>query len=88
MRYNGVFGCHGNTCYVILIGSCFCPINVCTDFEINRYKIDQFIKHAKIVFYMTHMTQKNGGGANASDMHFDQEHFETTIYGSKVMARY
>ena len=46
MLYNGVFGCHGNTCYVIFIGAIFymfysiCPINVCTDFEINRYKID------------------------------------------------
>ena len=28
-------------------------INVCTDFEINRYKIDQVIKYAKIVFYLT-----------------------------------
>ena len=43
--YNGVFGCHGNTCYVILIGAfvfvihSICPINVCTDFEINRYKM-------------------------------------------------
>ena len=56
----GVFGCHGNTCYVILIGSFFCmmhsigPINVCTDFEINRYKIDKFRKHAnKFMFYLT-----------------------------------
>ena len=48
MLYNGVFGGHGNTCYVIFIGAFFyvidicsiCPINVCTDFEINRYKID------------------------------------------------
>ena len=46
MLYNGVFGCHGNTCYVIFIGAILymfysiCPINVCTDFEINRYKID------------------------------------------------
>ena len=29
------------------------PINVCTDFEISRYKIDEFRKHAKIVFYLT-----------------------------------
>ena len=53
MLYNGVFGCHGNTCYVILIGAILCmihsigPINVCTDFEINRYKIDKFRKHEK-----------------------------------------
>ena len=23
MLYNGVFGCHGNTCYVIFIGAIF-----------------------------------------------------------------
>ena len=40
--YNVVFGCHGNTCYVIVIGAFFYmiystgQINVCTDFEINR----------------------------------------------------
>ena len=34
MLYNGVFGCHGNTYYVIFIGAIFymlysiCPINV------------------------------------------------------------
>ena len=54
-----VFGSHGNTCYVILIGALFCmmhsigPVNVCNDFEIKRYKIDEFRKHAKIVFYLT-----------------------------------
>ena len=51
MLYNGVFGCHGNICYVILIIFCkvhsICPINVCINFEINRYKIDEFRKHAK-----------------------------------------
>ena len=42
----GVFGCHGNTCYVIFIGAIFYmiystgKINVCTDFEINRFRID------------------------------------------------
>ena len=47
MLYNGVFGCHGNTCYVIFIGAIFYMIyystgniNVCTDFEINRFRID------------------------------------------------
>ena len=59
MLYNGVFGCHANTCYVILIGAIFDmlhsigPINVCTDFEINPYKIDEVRKYAKIVFYLT-----------------------------------
>ena len=59
MLYNGVFGYHGNTCYAIFIGAILyvlyriCPINVCTDFEINRYKIDEVRKYAKIVFYLT-----------------------------------
>ena len=41
------------------IGAVFCkihiigPINVCTDYEINRYKIDEVRKYAKIVFYLT-----------------------------------
>ena len=54
----GVFGCHENTCYVILIGTFICmthiigPINVCTAFEISRYKIDEFRKHAKIVCFI------------------------------------
>ena len=52
--YNGVFGCYGNTCHVIWMCAFFRmlhiyrigPINVCTNFKINRYKIDEFIKHA------------------------------------------
>ena len=62
MLYNGVFGCHGNTCYVIFIGSIFYmlysigPINVCTDLEINRYKIDEVRKYAKIAFYLIYLT--------------------------------
>ena len=31
------------------------PINVCTDFEINRYKIDEVRKYAKIVFYLIYL---------------------------------
>ena len=65
MLYNGVFGCHGNTFYVIFIGVFFGmihsigPINVCTDFEINRYKIDEFRKryvvcHGGSIFDHTH----------------------------------
>ena len=62
MLYSGVFGCHGNTCYVIFIGAIFYmlysigPINVCTDFEINRYKIDEVRKYAKIAFYLIYLT--------------------------------
>ena len=54
MLYNGLFGFHGNIyyMYVILINVGFCmihnigPINVYADFEINRYNIDEFRKHA------------------------------------------
>ena len=28
-------------------------INVCANFEINRFKIYEFRKHTKIVFYLT-----------------------------------
>ena len=65
MLYNVVFGCHGNTCYVTFIGAIFYliystgQINVCTDFEINRFRIDEVRKYAKIVcFIWRHMTQK------------------------------
>ena len=46
MLYNGIFGCNENICNVILINGLFCkvhstgPINVCANFEINRYKIN------------------------------------------------
>ena len=59
MLYNGVLRCHGHTCYVILIGAFFCrihnicPINEYIDFEINRFKIDEFIKHARIVYFIS-----------------------------------
>ena len=65
MLYNGVFGCHGNTCYVIFIGAIFYmlysigPINVCTDFEINRYKIDEVRKYANIAFYLIYLTSRD-----------------------------
>ena len=65
MLHNGVFGCHGNTCYVIFIGAILYmlysigPINVCTDFEINRYKIDEVRKYAKIVFYLIYLTSRD-----------------------------
>ena len=51
MLYNEVFGCHGNTCYVIFIGAIFYmiystgKINVCTDFEINRFR-NVMLRHA------------------------------------------
>ena len=77
MLYNGVFGCHGNTCYVVFIGAFFLmihsigPINVCTDFETNRYKIDEFRKYAKIVFYLmsrgAKMTRRSSLGLDTSE---------------------
>ena len=32
------------------------PINVCIDFEINRYKIDEVRKYANIAFYLIYLT--------------------------------
>ena len=87
MLYNGVFGCHGNTCYVIFIDAILYmlysigPINVCTDFEINPYKIDEVRKYAKIVFYLTPRDAKTlrhaSWGRDTSHRYFDTEHFET-----------
>ena len=56
-------------------------INVCTNFEINRYKIDEFRKHAKIVFYLTSRETKTVRRTSwwlwdTSASYFDQEHFE------------
>ena len=65
MLYNGVFGCHGNACYVIFIGAILYmlysigPINVCTDFEINRYKIDEVRKYANIAFYLIYLMSRD-----------------------------
>ena len=60
MLYNGVFGSHGNTCYVICIGAifyintCTGQINVCTDFEINRFRIDEVRNICNnCIFYLT-----------------------------------
>ena len=57
------------------------PINVCTDFEINPYKIDEVRKYAKIVFYLTPRDAKTLRHASwdydTSDRYFDTEHFET-----------
>ena len=58
MLYNVVFGCHGNTCYVIFIVPIFYviystgQINVCIDFEINRFRIDEARKYATIVCFI------------------------------------
>ena len=35
------------------------PINVCADFEINRYKIDEVRKYAKIAFYFIYLTSRD-----------------------------
>ena len=54
-----------NTCYVIFIGAILYmlysigPINVCTDFEINRYKIDEVRIYAKIAFYLIYLTLRD-----------------------------
>ena len=35
------------------------PINVCTDFEINRYKIDEVRKYANIALYLIYLTSRD-----------------------------
>ena len=56
------------------------PVNVCTNFEINRYKIDEVRKYAKIVFYLTSRDAKTvrrtSWGLDTYDRYFDQEHCE------------
>ena len=57
MLYNGMCGCHGNICYGISMHF-FCKvhsigaINVCTNFDINRNKIDAFTKHTQILCFI------------------------------------
>ena len=46
------------------------PINVCTDFEINPYKIDEVRKYAKIVFYLTPRDAKTLRHASWGLRHF------------------
>ena len=60
------------------------PINVCTDFEINRYNIDEVITYAKIAFYLIYLTSCDAKtlrhaswDSDTSDRYFDKEHFET-----------
>ena len=45
---------------------------MCTDFEINRYKLDEVRTYAKIVkrYVVRH------GAYDTSDRYFDKEHFE------------
>ena len=54
-------------------------INVCTNFEINRYKIDELRKHAKCVcFIWRHVTQNSlSWRLDSADTYLDQEHLET-----------
>ena len=67
------------------------PIYVCTNFEINRYKIEEFRKHAKIVFYLTSRDAKTvvvrHGGWIFSSVTFCNQPVVSTTSGSKVMAQ-
>ena len=70
MLYNGVFGCHKNTCYVIFDWLVFCmihslgPINVFTDFGINRYKVDEVKKTCNNCMFYLHVLRAHGPYAN------------------------
>ena len=58
----------------------------CTDFEINRYKIDEVRKYANIAFYLIYLTSHDAktlhpcvmGTCDTSDRYFDKKHFEIT----------
>ena len=55
-------------------------INVCTDFEINWFRIDEVRKYATIVcFIWRHVMQKRyvvrHGDYDTSDRYFDKENF-------------
>ena len=68
-------------------------INVCTDFEINRFRIDQVRKYATIVcFIWRHVTQKRyvvrHGDYDISDRYFDKEHFETNQKSLRIPESY
>ena len=56
-------------------------INVCTNFEINRFRIDEVRKYATIVYFIwRHVTQKRyvvrHEDYDTADRYFDKEHFE------------
>ena len=90
MLYNGVFGCHGNTCYVIFIGAILYMLysigqSMCVPIlrsigtkltKLENMQISRFIW-----FIWRHVTQKRyvmrHGDCDTSDRYFDKEHFET-----------
>ena len=55
------------------------PINVCTDFEINRYKIDEVRKYAKIAFYLIYLTSCDAKTLRHASWDYDtsDRYFET-----------
>ena len=67
--------------YIIIIG----PINVCANFEINRYNIDEFS------FSMFHLMSRDAktvrrchSGSDTSDRYCNQSEISTTP-GSRIM---
>ena len=61
------------------------PINVCTNFEINRYKIDEVRKYAKIVFYLIYLTSCDAKTVCHTSWGLRPE--VSTASGLKVMAQ-
>ena len=64
MPYNGIFGCHENMCYVILINAFLCKvhitgtINVCTIFRTIDTKLTNLENMQKSYVYLMSRTQK------------------------------
>ena len=84
----GIFRCHRNVCYIVLIDAIFCkvhsidPSNMCITFERNRLRIDECRKSEKIVcFLWRHVAPKldvagpNGGSPAEAPLY--KEHFPT-----------
>ena len=50
------------------------PLNVCANFEINRFKIDEFRKHTKSYFYLTsrdaNTVRRTSWDLDSSDRYF------------------
>ena len=66
-------------CFICCIMHSIGPINVCTDVEISRYKIDEFKKKSNIYFIWRHVVFRSGTFWNQPEV--------STTCGSKVMAQ-
>ena len=96
----GVFGCHGNTCYVILIGAFFCmihstgPINCVPILRSIGTKLTNLENMQRIVFYLksrdAQTVRRTSWGAPTlliKNILKPTRNLYSTTSGSKVMAQ-